>query len=48
MMSIAIVSELYYGEVRNNDWDDANPATWDAPTSTPQYQVCCNLYMAIT
>jgi hypothetical protein len=23
---------------RNNDWDEANPSTWDSHTSTPQYQ----------
>ncbi len=32
------------GFCRNNDWDEANPSTWDSHTSTPQYQVCDHSY----
>jgi transcription elongation factor SPT5 len=26
------------GFCRSNEWDEANPSTWDSHTSTPQYQ----------
>lgn len=44
---IICIANCGVGEVRNNDWDDANPATWDTHTSTPQYQVSCGLHVVI-
>ena len=32
---------------RTNDWDDANPSTWDTHASTPQYQVTYHAYIFI-